>query len=58
VYISAGDSKYEGRESLNKKIYVYVGDITQIQSDAIVCSTQTDLLLPLYGCKLNTKIIV
>ncbi|KAL4238553.1 ADP-ribose glycohydrolase MACROD1 [Mactra antiquata] len=43
------ETQYEGRESLNKKIRVYIGDITQFDVDAIVCPVQTNLNFVPYG---------
>ncbi|WAR18409.1 MACD2-like protein [Mya arenaria] len=45
-----GDSSYEGRESLNRKIRPHICDILDLKVDAIVCPTQTDLHLEPYGC--------
>jgi len=51
--LDPGESPFEGRDSLNCKIRPHVCDITDLQVDAIVCPTQTDLHLPPYGCKLT-----
>lgn len=45
------DSSYERRTSFNAKLRIYIGDLTEMGTDAVVCSTQTDLRLPPVGCE-------